>query len=408
MIVKILQSSATFNAVSYNTDKVETGKGELVAVEGFGVLQGLEDIRPQDYVNYLMAQSARSPRTKHPQFHAVISCKGRSHSREELSSLAHQWIKGMGYGEQPYLLIFHKDTDNNHIHIVSTRVDRNGKKINDSFEKLKAYKVLDNILGVDRKEMKDKVLSDILGYGFSTLAQFKLLFERQGYIVREKGTILQAIKFGEVQSEIQREDVDLKMSSFKKDVGRLAQIRAIVYKYAQEYDITLSESSEAHNVRSARKQEYSSALTEMLNAKFGIEIVFHSSEGKPPYGYTIIDHKDKMVYKGGDLMPLSKLIGNVETDDVIQVPEVQNGKTEAKSSSSEDQPALKTSTEHLAPHRQETQNPEMPEMVGGSVGTIKEGPNVGDMLSGISPDIDDEAILGRNRRRKGKARTNTR
>ena len=133
MIVKILNKSAAFKGVSYNTSKVEKDKGELMMVQNFGALQGLDHLRPQDYINYLEAQSARSTRTKFPQFHAVISAKGRSHSKEQLTDIAEQWLKGMGYRDQPYLLIFHKDTKNNHIHMVTTRVGKDGRKIPDSY-----------------------------------------------------------------------------------------------------------------------------------------------------------------------------------------------------------------------------------------------------------------------------------
>lgn len=145
MIVKILKKSATFKSVRYNTGKVGKDRGELLLVRNFGALEGMENLRPQDYINYLEAVSARSTRTKYPQFHVAISTKGRQHSKGELADIAQQWMQGMGYGQQPYLLIFHKDTANNHVHLVSTRVGRDGKKISDSYEKLRAYRVLNRI-----------------------------------------------------------------------------------------------------------------------------------------------------------------------------------------------------------------------------------------------------------------------
>jgi hypothetical protein len=180
MIVKILKKSTTFKAVNYNTGKVDKNKGELLLVKNFGVLQGMENLRPQDYINYFEAVSSRSTRIKYPQFHVAISTKGRQHSKEELAEIAQKWMNGMGYGEQPYLLIFHDDTSNNHVHLVSTRVGRDGKKISDRYEKLKAYRVLNQIMGEDQKQQLAGHLEKVLSYNFSTRAQFMMLLENLG------------------------------------------------------------------------------------------------------------------------------------------------------------------------------------------------------------------------------------
>src|SRR5690606_34883352 len=53
---------------------------------------------------------------------------------------------------------------------------------------------------------------------------------------------------------------------------------------------------------------YTSALAEFLHGKFGMQFLFHGKDGKPPYGYTLIDHAGKAVYKGGEIMALSEIM----------------------------------------------------------------------------------------------------
>src|SRR5476649_2786039 len=149
MIVKILPAKPTFSGVNYNTNKVDRNKGELMKVANFGPLQGLGKLRPQDYVNYLKMVSAQNKNISKPQFHAVISAKGKSYDKHALTKIAVAWLKEMGYSSQPYLIVYHKDTDNNHVHMVSTRVDRDGIKIPSDFEHRRAVKNINKVLGYD-------------------------------------------------------------------------------------------------------------------------------------------------------------------------------------------------------------------------------------------------------------------
>ncbi|WP_185214076.1 relaxase/mobilization nuclease domain-containing protein [Sphingobacterium mizutaii] len=386
MIVKILPPSTTFKGVRYNTNKVDKDKGELMKVSNFGALQALQNLRPKDYVNYLEAQSAASSRTKYPQFHAVISCKGRSHSKQELTAIAEQWMKGMGYGEQPYLLVFHKDTANNHIHIVSTRVDRDGKKINDSFEKIRAYEVLNRIVGVDEKQEIDKNIEKALSYGFSTRAQFMMLLEALGYSLKLSDGVYQISRFGKKQGTVSLEQVDAKIGTFSKDIDRLAQLRAVFAKYRSQYDpAVIHVPAPLPGNRPSAPSGYTSAMARMLSDKFGVQVLFHGKDGKPPYGYTVIDHSRKMVYKGKDLMPLAKFIAPSE-----DIPEISPKADVAEPTGKE----RKSASEETATYT---------DHVHGTAGQWM--PNI---QIDIADDIDDEAIHGRNRRRKRKARTNTR
>src|ERR1700761_7164300 len=219
MVIRILSSPATFAGVGYNTSKVEHDKAELLKAANFGALQGLSKVRAEDYRNYLMMVSSRNIRVKNPQFHAAISAAGKTSDKHELVTVAEKWLQGMGYGAQPYLLIFHKDTDNNHIHIVSSRVDANGRKINDSFEKVRAVQVLNRVMGVDELQMIEKAKA----YRFSTVPQFKLLLEKQGFVFNENSIIRSGKKVADFK--------ETELRFHESDKARATQLRAIFQKY---------------------------------------------------------------------------------------------------------------------------------------------------------------------------------
>lgn len=415
MIVKILDPSTTFKGVRYNTNKVDKDKGELMKVANFGALQALQNLRPKDYVNYLEAQSAASSRTKYPQLHAVISCKGRSHSKEELTTIAEQWLSGMGYGEQPYLLVFHKDTANNHIHIVSTRVGRDGKKINDSFEKIRAYEVLNRVVGVDEKQQANKDIEKALDYSFSTRAQFMMVLEAQGYSLKLSDGKYQISRYGKRQGTVSLEQVDTKIGTFSKDINRLAQLRAVFAKYQSQYDPAVVHApAPLPGNRSSAPSGYTSAMAQMLSDKFGVQIIFHGKDGKPPYGYTVIDHSRKIVYNGKDLMPLAEFIAPSEDRPKISPkaditkPTLKGRVFRPEETITENGYVQSAKDDFAEPNEKERKS------VSEETATVTDYINettaqwIPNIQIDISDDIDDEAIHGRNRRRKRKARTNTR
>lgn len=284
MIVKILSPGAGFRAVRYNTDKIDRHHGELMKIRNFGIIGNGFDLKPQEVKNYLTAFSLSNPRITKPQFHATISCKGRETSKEELTDLAEKWLIKMGYGENPYLIVFHSDTPNNHVHLVTTRVGLDGKKINDRFEKRRAQEHLKELIGQNKHPVGVRELSQLEVYQFRTLAQFRLLLERAGYYPRIRDQQLQVCRNGQLLKSYSLEELEKLMNQSKRDEGRLLQLRAILNKYQR-------------STHQALIPEYRVLAGERQGEHTG----YHS---KPPYGYTVIDHVGQQVFKGSELITL--------------------------------------------------------------------------------------------------------
>lgn len=301
MIAKIMSSAGSFNAVEYNEKKDEKGQSELLVAKNFG---GLENTPSKAaFKQYFKAFAMTNKNVKNPQFHATISTKGKEHDFDELSKIAEQWLDKMGYGKQPYIIYGHKDTANNHVHIVSVRIDENGKKISDSFERVRSQKALNEILGLNYIQQAERDIKKFSSYNFSTISQFKLLFERAGWIINEKDGHLNIIKGGEVQKSISIEKVNemlLNNKTFdrKGDINR-KQLTALLHKYKNAGDYN--------------------QVAAIMKSKFGIDMIFHIKDGHDtPYGYTVIDHKNKMVYKGSELLNLKELLNPNEKDNQIK------------------------------------------------------------------------------------------
>ena len=114
MIVKLLSlANVDFHGVKYNDKKINSEKGELMKMNNFPTFL-TEESSQEEVRNYLKAIS-NTGKVKNPQFHAVISTKFQEHSKEQLTAIAEDFMQEMGYKEQPYLIVFHKDTENNHV-----------------------------------------------------------------------------------------------------------------------------------------------------------------------------------------------------------------------------------------------------------------------------------------------------
>ena len=297
MIVKILSSaSSDFHGVKYNDKKRESGAGELMLMQNFP--DGIDEKSKQEEVRNYFKAISKSDKVKKPQFHATISTKFQNHSKEELTEIGKHFMKEMGYENQPYIIVFHNDTENNHIHLVSTRVDKTtGKKMDDGFEKLKSQRALQKVLAELQGVDLDKELEKLLKYKYSTAKQLEFLLERSGFKFiknRENDTAFDILKNGVKQKTIFDNQI---VFSSKSDSKRANQIKAFLNKYKEVYSnkvFKVIDNREAEGIEDDQtkrnatpKIEFESELQHKMREMFGIDIVFHHKHGQQPFGYSL-------------------------------------------------------------------------------------------------------------------------
>ena len=290
MIVTILPGSSDFHAVGYNERKVSKGVARLLEMQNFGALGTFGKPTPDELVKYLQEYTSRNSRIRKAQYHVAFSCKGHERSESEMLEFAHRYLQEMGYGEpgQPLLVYSHYDTDNTHLHIVTSRISPDGKKIAHDHERRRSQEVIDRILGNDRKQKTDDDIAAAKKYTFSSFAQFKAVMVSMGYEVYQKDGTVFVKQGGTVQRKLPLSDIEVLYKSGYRERARCRQLRSILKKYR---DV------------STNKEE----LQKELKAKFGIDLVFFGKKDAA-YGYMLVDHVSQTVIHGARVLSVDELL----------------------------------------------------------------------------------------------------
>lgn len=296
MIITILPSSGNFHAVAYNEKKVSQGMAELMVVENFPTLTS-DNYSADNFRHFLDDYSKRNANIVNAQFHVSISCRGTEYTHQQLLEIARLYLKEMGYADdgQPLLVYAHHDTPNNHIHIITSRIAPDGHKINHDHEKRRSRKVTMNIMERYTGQKQDTSINEVakqaLTYRFTSKAQYCAILNSMGCDAKDddEKPIVHIYKGGEELDTIQIQLImQHALRENKADDKRRRQLRTILKKY---------------RYLSANKEELAAAMKK----KFGISLVYLGRKDNP-YGYFVIDHKSKTVFKGGEFLSIKELL----------------------------------------------------------------------------------------------------
>lgn len=132
MVAKISTGRSIYGALAYNEKKLSTG--DAISLGSINSLADASQQSLRDKNRTLQRLADRNQRAKVNSVHIALSfAKDDKLEAEQLRQIAREYLDGIGFGDQPAYLYRHRDTEHDHIHIVTTNITRRGKRIEDSF-----------------------------------------------------------------------------------------------------------------------------------------------------------------------------------------------------------------------------------------------------------------------------------
>ena len=330
MIAKISATENLGGALGYNFKKMEKGEASiLLAAELYQDREGRYTM--EEVFADMEALIPKKCRTKKTVFH----CSLNPHpdeilSDETLTQIAKEYMETLGYGNQPYIVFKHNDIAREHIHIVSLRIDGEGKKINDKFEKRRSKKITDTLereynlipsskiadkmmnetpkIDTTRGNIKEQVANIVRmvlkHYKFCSLGELNAILSKYNLAVEEVKTEFRGKKYDGLVY-VPTDDKSNKVSTpiHASDIGRGVGYTAVqnrIQKSKQNVKplIPTVRNKVLQTMRTSPNTE--KELRQRLEEQ-GLRVVIRKNDNGRIYGITFIDDEQGVALNGSRL-----------------------------------------------------------------------------------------------------------
>ena len=330
MIAKISATENLGGALGYNFKKVEKGEANiLLAAELYQSNDG--NYTMEDVLADMQALIPKKCRTKKTVFHCSLNPHpDEKLSDEQLTQIANKYMEALGYGNQPYIVFKHNDIAREHIHIVSLRINGEGKKINDKFEKRRSKKITDALekrfglipsskvtdkamketpkVDIGKGNIKEQVASVVRTvlkhYHFCSLGELNAILSTYNLAVEEVKTEFRGKKYDGLVY-VPTDDKGNKAGTpiHASDIGRGVGYTAVqnrIQKSKQNVKplIPTVRNKVLQTMRTSPNTE--KELRQRLEEQ-GLRVVIRKNESGRIYGITFIDDKEGIALNGSRL-----------------------------------------------------------------------------------------------------------
>jgi len=270
-------------------------------------------------------------RTKNTVFH----CSLNPHPDEKLSDetlmqIAREYMEALGYGNQPYIVFKHNDIAREHIHIVSLRVDSEGRKLNDRFEKRRSKQITDALerkynlipsskvsgkvetetpkVDIGKGNIREQVASVLRmvlkHYRFCSLGEFNAILNKYNLTVEEVKTEFRGRKYDGLvyvptDGKGNKAGTPIHASDIGRGVGYTAvQNRMQKSKLAVKPLVPAIRDKVLQTMRTSPRTE--EELRQRLEEQ-GLRVVIRKNDNGRIYGITFIDDEQGVALNGSRL-----------------------------------------------------------------------------------------------------------
>ena len=328
MVAKISIGSSLYGALAYNAQKVNAGEGKLLATNRvFDGGDGRMDTARllQDFCNCM----PENVRTRNTVIHISLNPHPDDRLTDiELEDIAREYMEEMGYGSQPYMVFKHEDIDRHHLHIVSLRVDTDGKCLDNAFNFHRSKRITQmleekyQLLPAERKrgeireaarkidigkgDVKKQIVSVLFSvatrYRFQTMGEYRALLSLYNIHVEEtRGKVGEREYHGLVYSATDDKGNKVgnpfKASLFGKSTGYAAIEKRLSLSKKQIVEKKFTEPTKRAVFQALGETYHRDKFVSLLKEK-GIDTVLRLIDEGRIYGATFIDHRTGCVLNG--------------------------------------------------------------------------------------------------------------
>lgn len=335
MVAVIHASSSLRNAFNYNEQKVKEQVATCLVAANYP--KDVQDLTYNQKLVRLQNQADLNIKTKVNSVHISLNFDpSEKLSEDKLKEISETYLQKIGFANQPYLLYQHNDAGHPHVHIVTTNIKADGRRIElhnlGKVQSEKARKEIENDYGLVKAEnMKSKpyelksaytqkvqygkadsrraianVLNGVLNtYRYTSVAELNAVLQQYN-VMADRGSEGSRVHknhglFYRILDEKGNTiGVPIKASSFYNKP---------TLKYLEEKFVTNETARQSHKARVknaidlALLKQPKKSLDSLVTAleKEGIKAVLRQNKEGIIYGLTYVDHRTKCVFNGSDL-----------------------------------------------------------------------------------------------------------